>query len=106
MSDHRLHYMDLQGAPARAQKEEAPQPPTWMLVVLALLVLAVQLLFAIFPPLPTVVVTPVRTPEAQAFEIPPVTPEEARIEGFRAGMATAAENGCAVYLTPPIATEH
>lgn len=102
MNPHGLHYMDLQ-QPVRAPQRAIPQLPSWMLALLALLVLAVQLLFTMIPLQAAVTVTPVRRGEAQAFEIPPISAEDARIEGFRAGVATATEEGCPLRLAQPIA---
>lgn len=47
---------------------------------------------------------PVRTQIIEVFALPPANIEEARIEGFRAGLATAYAEGCpATALTHPIA---
>jgi hypothetical protein len=44
----------------------------------------------------------VRSPVVEQYELPPIEVEDARIEGFRAGFATAMQQGCTVTLTNPI----
>lgn len=44
-----------------------------------------------------------RAATTDVYELPPITVEAARIEGFRAGMATAAAEGCpATTLSQPL----
>jgi len=119
MSAHRQHYFEANQPlrrgldpqdliqPFRAEAPAAApgahrHAPDWILVALALALLAVQVLAHFFPQ-KSDTVTPVRSPVVQTYELPPVAVEDARIEGFRAGFASAQEQGCSAALSQPIA---
>lgn len=109
MSAHRRHYLDLNLGPEADPRHvgdaggAARYAPSWLLVVLALALLLVQLAALLWWPQPDQVVTPVRIPVRQTYELPDVSVEDARVEGFRAGYAAATEQGChAPMLATPI----
>lgn len=108
MTTHRLLYLDLN--PPQA---DAPPPADFGKVITRglLLFFAVVLTFSGLAALSArqnaVVVTPVRAGEIERIELPPLqSVEDARIEGFRAGLAQGIEQGCSpTALTTPIATD-
>jgi hypothetical protein len=102
MKDHRLLYLDLQPAPVTDLHKVGPRlgrcMPDWVLVAFALALLAVELFRPALPP-----GTPAAS-TAPAFETRTHAIEEARIEGFRAGINAAGEAGCTATpaLSQPI----
>lgn len=93
MSDHRRHYLDLNGPAASRPSGAERHAPSWLLALLAMALLLTHVLAALWPKSDPVV-TPVRTPVVMAYELPALSVEDARIEGFRAGYAAATEQGC------------
>lgn len=121
MSPHRLHYLQLNPDEGMVHLlDHSLRPATRQrragVDMGAVIILALMVFFTILLGVYTIAqalaeksqatALPVRTPVVQVFELPPISVDEARIEGFRAGMATAAEEGCSARaLSQPIATE-
>lgn len=104
MSAHRQHYFE---ANATRQRLQDPFENRVGQIIATVIVVVVALASAtahlITPEAP--VVTPVRTPVVEHYQLQPIEVEEARQEGFRAGFAAALEQACsAPLLAQPIAT--
>lgn len=106
MSAHRQHYFEANFAPEQTVTGMESRPVRIAAVALALVALGAAAAHlaantASEPP----VITPVRSPEIVHYQLPPMQVVDARIEGFRAGMAEGlAQQGCMVQLSAPIAT--
>lgn len=102
MSAHRQHYIELNTPvptnPRPIQQARYPEPEEnltpGMVLLLAVFCLAV---IGIFHLVQTAL-------EPQDLPVPLQTLQDARIEGFRAGLATAGENGCSAlpHLSQPL----
>ena len=106
MSAHRQHYFE-----ANATRPLAPHPmETRIGEAIAITLLVVVALGAAVSYVVgheaerAPVVTPVRSPVVQFYELPPLEAAEARTEGFRAGYDTALQQGCSAAFSTPLAT--
>jgi hypothetical protein len=103
VSAHRQHYFE---ANFRPESELGAESRTGRTLAIALLVISLLSTVTAIHFRATAssepVVTPVRSPVVEHYELPPIEVDEARIEGFRAGYATAIQQGCTVRLTNPI----
>lgn len=106
MNAHRQHYFEANAAAASAAVA-VPDPRGIFAVVLVVALLAAFGLYSLveLSLKPPAITAPMRTPHAEAFNLVPLdhAVQEARIEGFRAGVSTATEEGCQqATLTTPI----
>ncbi|MCC2673073.1 MAG: hypothetical protein K0R58_20 [Ramlibacter sp.] len=108
MNPHRRHYLDLNPPPGSwfdtiGKLGAARYVPDWILVVLAIALLAAHWVASSTAPDPAAtIVTPIRTPVVEHYTLPSLDVAEARIEGFRAGVAAAGEQ--CTPLSHPLAT--
>lgn len=107
MNPHRRHYFDLNpppfsALPAVAARLRIGALPAWLLVALLALVLAAIQVVVLHRAEPAVVVTPIREPEILHYPLQWM--EDARSEGFRAGVRAATEGGCVPRLSAPLTT--
>lgn len=105
MSQHRQHYFE---ANFRPEAEPALETNVGRAIAVILVALAAVCAAGSYAhsrlTTSDAVITPVRTPEIVHYELPPLEVQEARVDGFRAGYATAMEQqGCTPTLTQPIA---
>lgn len=110
MSQHRQHYFEANFRPEQTPDMEHPIA-RGMVVLMAIAALGAALSYtAARPDDEAPVITPVRTPVVQVYELPPLEADEARThaalaEGFRAGLEEGlGQQGCTPPLARPIAS--
>jgi hypothetical protein len=106
MNPHRQHYFDA-NRPRRPLQPEPRINPGALIGIGVIAAVAMVASLAQLIGVPTAddaVVTPVRSPVVLQYSLPSLTVEEARTEGFRAGVQSAQEQAaCGAPLSSPIA---
>lgn len=99
---HRQHYFEANFRPEQDVGLEGGIGRTLAIAAVVIVALGAGVNHLVKASAAATVVTPVRSPVVEMYELPPIEVDEARVEGFRAGFETAVQQGCRIQLSRPV----